>query len=381
MRTVVAYPGGEVDLPLEADRVVATWDGPRALDSDSLAQEIATALEFPLDFPSLQRALVPGDRVLLAVDSRLPDPRAILGPVVDAMLGAGVDREGIAISLAAGSSPNPGELRSAVADLGLRSIDRREFAYLATTAEGRRVYLDREATDADFVLPIGVLAQTAGGGWSGPWTAIDPGLTSDTGAVASTDPLEVSRLLGNQFQIGVVPGIGGIAAVVAGFASSVLAKGIETAERAWTLRVDRRADLVVLGLGEGAGLDAALSAFATGAKLARRGGKIVVLSDASGPIGSATLKLSGADRFDSADVLLAGTEAEPDHASARALKEALDWADLYLWSGIDADEVEDLGLIPLGHPREARRLAESAIDAILVNHAEWTRALVSEDES
>ena len=36
--------------------------------------------------------------------------------------------------------------------------DRANLAYLATTAGGRRVYLDRDLTDADFVLPVGRLA-------------------------------------------------------------------------------------------------------------------------------------------------------------------------------------------------------------------------------
>ena len=105
----------------------------------------------------------------------------------------------------------------------------------------------------------------------------------------------------------------------------------------------------------------------------------MVLSDASGPIGGAALRLAGADRFDSADTLLAGTEAEPDHASARALSGALAWADLYLSSKLDSDVVEDLGLTPLGSPREARRLAEVALDVTIVNHAQWTRADEEED--
>jgi len=371
MRTVVVYTGGEIDLPLQGERIVTAWDGPSGLDSATLAAELSSALSSPLDFPSLSLAIVPGDRVLLAVDPRLPEPESILGSVTDVLLAAGVDREAITVAVATG--PNPAKILDAIASLGLKHSSG-EFAYLATTNEGRRIYLNKDAADADLVLPIGVIAQSAGARWSGPWSTLDPGLTNDSMAIHSEDPQEISWLLGNQFQIGVVPGVSGVAAVIAGSSSSVLAKGIARAERVWTLRVDRRSELAILGLGEGAGLDSTWAAFATGASLVRRGGKVVVLSDASGSIGGATLRLSGADRFDSADTLLAGTEAEPDHASARLLCSAMAWADLYLWSRLDADTVEDLGITPLGNPREARRLAEAAVDVTLVNHAQWTRA-------
>ncbi len=355
---------------------MAAWNGPTGLDSATLAAELSAALRSPLDFPSLSLAVVPGDRVVLAVDPRLPEPELILGTVTDNLLAAGVEREAITIAVATGLEP--AKLLDAVASLGLK-LASGEFAYLATTENGRRVYLNKDAADAEFVLPIGVIAQTAGARWTGPWSTLDPGLTNDSVTIHSEDPQEVSWLLGNQFQIGVVPGVSGVAAVIAGSSASVLAKGIARAEQVWTLRVDRRAELAILGLGEAAGLDSTWSAFATGASLVRRGGTVVVLSDASGSIGGATLRLSGADRFDSADTLLAGTEAEPDHASARSLCGAMAWADLYLWSKLDADTVEDLGLTPLGNPREARRLAEAAVDVTLVNHAQWTRAAVEVD--
>ena len=55
--------------------------------------------------------------------------------------------------------------------------DRKQLAYLASTSEGRRVYLNRLLTDADVVVPVGRLGYDAVLGYRGPWGLIFPGLS------------------------------------------------------------------------------------------------------------------------------------------------------------------------------------------------------------
>ncbi len=55
--------------------------------------------------------------------------------------------------------------------------DRAQIAYLASTKEGRRVYLNRLLTDADVVVPVGRLGYDPILGFRGPWSLLFPGLS------------------------------------------------------------------------------------------------------------------------------------------------------------------------------------------------------------
>ena len=395
MRKVLSYPGGTLEFPLADDRFVAIWSGPTSRDVPDLASTVRQALETPVDLPSLSTCVVPGDRVVIAADPGVPELATIVSVVANVLEAAGVERADTTLLLTevSGDAPAP-ILPAGIVVVFHQPDDPAELAYLAATEAGRRVHLSRLATDADFVMSIGTIARETSLGWSGPWSTLFPGLSDretklvyKAGKRASAPLLlkessEVGRLLGNQFQIGVVPGSDGIAAVIAGLGDSVRATALSAAANAWTLCVDRRADLVVVGTSPSAGLDATWAALATGAALARRGGKVVALSDAGGPIGPATqLLLDHEER--GAMASLRGAESESDYAAARNLAEALDWADLYLFSQLEDGEVEELGLIPLGKATEALRLAASASasEVTLVSHAEKTVAVVAEESS
>lgn len=398
MSAAVEYPGGSLEFPFDDDRIVGAWSGPAGRSGDEVAGEIRRALERPLDFPPLRQAIVPGDRVILAVDPGTPELSTIVAAVVNVIESAGIDREQVCV-LATDRGPEgweaslPAGIAATIHDPDASGA----MAYLATTSGDRRIYLNRELTDADFVLPIGPIGRDPILVARGPWSVLFPDMSDHEtrrqlaagatkgGAARSNAALdesqEVGWLLGNQFQIGVVPGSSGVAALLAGDAQAVRKAGLEATDAAWTLRADRRADLVVVGTGADAGVEGTWSALALGASLVRRGGKVVALSGATGPIGAAASRLAGADGAGAALSALRGAEGEADYAPARQLADALSWADLYLYSGLDPDVVEDLGLIPLARPEEARRLAAASPQITLVSHAELTRGEIVGEES
>ena len=374
MEVGVTYSEGRLRLAVDPEKLVGVWDGPPESPSADLAAAVAAALDDPLDFPPLARAVVPGDQVVIAADAEAARVPGVVAAVVAALAAAGVERSAIAV---AGSSEGHGGRR-----LAHDPADRDSLSYLATTAVGRRVYMSREVIDADLVIPVGVIARGPGGSWRGPWSALFPGLADDSKEVAP-DPLaesfEVAWLLGNQFQVGLIPSAEGFSGVVAGLGTSVRDRAIAQIEQRWTFRAERRAEVAVLGLDPGAGIDAAWSAFGSGAALVRSGGKVVVLSDARGAIGPAAQRLAGAESFGAARSLLEGVVGDADLESAKRLAEALSWADLYLWSGLDPELVESLGVIPITHLRQVERLVASARDVSLVSHAEQTLCVAGEE--
>ncbi len=161
------------------------------------------------------------------------------------------------------------------------------WPYLASTKSGRRVYLNKLLTDADFVLPIGRLGVDDVLGTRRPWSTLYP-LLSDLETLqafqgwatednrsheqpsqGSSESIEAAWLLGCQFQIGIVPGVNGPVEVVAGLDSAVREQGAEALSRSWMFRAETRAELVVAGIGR-SGLPTTLEDLANGLSTAAR---------------------------------------------------------------------------------------------------------------
>jgi hypothetical protein len=361
---------------------------------------LADALEHPRDYPPLRQAVVPGDRVVIALGDDVPDAAAVLGAVCEVFRAAGVDPESVTVLTDA--EPRAGLSQAVPGGVTFRRHDpedRANLAYLATTAAGRRVYLDRALTDADFVLPVGRLAYDPVLGYRGPWGVIFPGLSdaetrrtvrAGAGDDHPPDPrrprpvlaesAEVSWLLGSQFQVGLVAGVTGVVGVVAGLSATVLDQGVRAVEEAWAFRTGERAELVIAGIGrpgDPSGIDDVARGLATASRLVTRGGKIVVLSRAGGPIGPAVRRLFQADDPRAAAAALKGHESDSDYPAARQISRALAWADVYLLSALERDDVEDLAMIALDRPEEARRLAAVSGSCLVVSQADLAHAHVA----
>lgn len=139
------------------------------------------AVESPLDHPPLSAAVVPGDRIVLAVEPGVPQAAAIVAGVIRALLAGGVDGLDITVvstggtevecgpsatdSNAPDTAPEPTsfllgelppELRAGIAEIRHRPEDAGSLAYLAATDDADPIYLNRRLCDADLVVPIGV---------------------------------------------------------------------------------------------------------------------------------------------------------------------------------------------------------------------------------
>lgn len=399
MRIALAFQSEELDFEVPEDRLVASWNGPESVPPERVGPLVREALENPRGYPPLRQAVVPGDRVVIALDPATPELTAILEAVRDVLNRAGVTNETIQLLLTAPppadwSETSPEGLAWTVHD----PDDATAFAYLASNPQGRRIYLNRLATDADFVLAIGPFGFDATLGARGPWSVIFPGLSNtetrrsfrpqsrnDAGELEPlSESANVSWLLGSQFQIGVLPGASGLAGIVAGIEESVQEEGLRALAESWMLRTNRRADLVIVGVGrpdQPAGFDALADALETATRLVRPGGKVAALSRVGGTPGPAVGRLLGVEDPRSRQSALKGAENEPDFETARKLARSLALADVYLFSDLPENLVEDLAMVALGKPTEARRLADVAASCLFVSHAELTRAEVAETDN
>jgi nickel-dependent lactate racemase len=404
MHVSVSYHNERLDFELPDERLVTAWTAPAGMDASEQLESVRNALEEPLDFPPLRQMIVSGDRVVIAFDNTIADPRPPLEALGRALGESGGETESVTVVVPrVGREDLHGALPAGWQLVTHDPKDRDQIAYLAATKEGRRVYLNRLLTDADVVVPIGRLGFDPIMGYRGPWSVIYPDLSDHATIEAHRGRLrvheaesapararatleesfEVSWLLGTQFHVGLVPGSSGLAAVVAGRENSVRERGITALNRIWKLDATSRAELVVVGIGcagKSTTLDELAEGLATACQLVQRGGKIVALSRATGEIGPALRCLIDEDDPNKRAAALRGHEGDDDFLCARRFAQAQNWADVFVFSELPPDTVDDLSFVALERPEQARRLVAKSNSCSFVSQADLTRAVVRTDE-
>lgn len=115
------------------------------------------ALQTPRDFPPMEAAIVPGDRVALAVDPNAPS----IVEVVEGVLRALGETEAGDVDIVLWDEADDHTLARLQHEVGQatrvirhQSSDRSSLRYLGADQDAEPVYLNRRLVDADFVLPI-----------------------------------------------------------------------------------------------------------------------------------------------------------------------------------------------------------------------------------
>lgn len=370
-----------------------------------LRARLRRQLAVPLDFPPLAQACVPGDSVVLALDGGTPCAAELVAGIWDVLETCGIEPDAVQI------------LQPPVLN-GLRVIDPRsrlpdgirqqvtwrihdpaatkQHAYLATTARGDRVYLDRDLIDADVSLAVGTVAYDALLGYRGTHSVFYPGLSNleafskargeghqelgpdDERPLRQTID-EVAWLLGTLFAVQVVPAAGGGAAdVFAGGSDSVFRRGRQLLQEFWRVPVPERVDLVVAAVdhdGSGTTWEQVGAALAAARRIVSREGRIVLLSDLALEPGPAVDVLRSQRSARNALPVIRKL-ASDDMIPATQVANACDWARVYFLSQLPGDLIDELFMVPLENERQAARLLEGDSSCVLLGSAQQTWAEV-----
>lgn len=356
-------------------------------------------ISHPIDFPPLSEAAVCGDRVAIPIARNVPHAADLLLAVWESLSSRGVRAKDVLVlnpasiegSVADPRRLLPDDIRERIVWRTHDATDENERSYLASSASGERVYLSRDLTDADLVIPIGVIEFDPALGYAGTASVLYPGFSSVEAItqlrneghdeLTPDDPRatrqlvdEVAWLLGAHASVQVVRSrSGGAAAVLAGASESVLEQGKTLLRDSWQLEIRQRPDVIVVGVDADAygqttwaGVTAAIE---TARRLIAREGRIVVVSDLSSAPGRG-MELVGESRSPQ-DAAAALREINPpDIRETTRLLRALEWANVYLFSQLETSVVEDLFMMPLETPGEVRRLLESAERCLFVEGAQ-----------
>jgi nickel-dependent lactate racemase len=382
MRIAVEYGHERAEYEVPAEKVIATGPPPPALPDPAVA--IRAALESPVGFPPLRRALTPDDHVAVVVDDSLPHLGELLVPLLEDVVGAGVAPEAVTLLCPPAPAGQPWldelpdslqEVRVEVAD----AADRRRLSYLATTRAGRRLYLNRTLVDADQVVVLSRCRYDPVLGHSGAEGALFPALSDDATRTEvaghfNPDPpasgpwpvhaeaVETAWLLGAPFFVQVIEAAGdGLAHVVAG-TDEASREARRLLDASWKQVVERPGDLVVAGIsGDPARHTFAdlAAALANAARVVRPGGRIVLLTRADPTLGDEADSLRGAEDAEAASASL-GRHPTLSQLAALQWARAAGHAQVALLSGLPGDTVEELFATPLQNASQAQRLLDAA---------------------
>jgi nickel-dependent lactate racemase len=397
MRVGIDYGRERLELDVAESRLVATRRQDMAPPLSDPAQAVRDALENPLGFPALRRALTPDDHVVVVVDNRLPGLVPMLEAIVGYLVQAGIAEEAVTLLY-----PNGAESTL----LGLQAFpgvqvevhepaNRKKLSYLATTRKGKRLYLNRTAVDADQLVVLTRRDYDPLLGYSGSVGAIYPGLSDDEtnrqlwpglsnavpGAAAwpvRQEAGEVTWLLGAPFMIQVIEGSGDEVIHVLGGLADTSKQGDELLDSRWRVTVDQAADIVIAGLAgnpQRHGFAEIAKALANAARVVKPKGRIVLLSQSQPVVGKGGALLRHADKPDQALALLR-RESPPDMEAAFQWVSAVNHASVYLLSGLTHEAAEGLFTIPLDTAEQAQNLLKGNESSLVLADAHKTMAVL-----
>lgn len=406
MRPQLRYGTAAVlQFELEPAALLAECQAPRGAPLADVAAAISRALAAPLAYPPLASAVVPGDRVVIALEPGVPQADLVVAGVVEALAEAGVVPGDITVlsSLEAGCEPSDepeavssatavstATRSSAVRHLSHDPANRGQLSYLTNIGEGKPVYLNRAICEADFVVPIGCLRPETPINYQGVWDGVFPTFADAATLARYRSPAaaasqvqrkrlrkqahEVGWLLGALFTVRVLPGPAGtVLDVLAGDVTAVEKRGAELLATAWDFPVPARASLVVAAIEGGPKQQTWFNvarALSAAAQVVATDGTIAVCSELEIPPGPALQHLSTADSAEEALRAIVH-ERWSDALVASQLLHALENGRVYLLSRLEPEIVESLGIAPVEEAADLERLAARHDSCILVANAQY----------
>ena len=400
MRIALDYGRDRVEFDVADERLIAEPRPPAALADPSAA--VRAALEEPYAFPALRRALTPDDHVAIVLDEELPHLAELLVPLLEHIHSAGVAPASMTLLCPPSASRQAwiDDLPDDFQDVHVEMCDpddRRRMAYLATTQQGKRLYLNRTLVESDQIVVLSGLRYDPLLGYSGAEGSLYPALSDRETrqemsqrvnlGVPDAAPwparraaTETAWLLGAPFFVQVIESAGdGVAQVVAGTVEASR-EGQRLLDVNWRRSVPRPADLVIAGVsGDPSRHTFAVlaAALACAARVVQPGGRIALLSQAEPVLGSEADLLRGAN--DPREILRRlHSEQTVELVPVLRWAAAATQARINLLSGLPDDRVEELFATPLHAAREVQRLIDAGGSCVFLPDAHKMLAVVAE---
>ena len=394
---------GHFQCSLDSDRVVLLRQGPHHCGDVSLAAR--QALQSPLDFPTLDQAVLSDDRIAIALDRQTPGAAAIIAEIWRVLASRHVQPENVTILQPAALNKKPEPDPRTLLPEGVRDAvvwkihdptDEQNCALLASTSTGESVHLARELVDAGLVITVGMTAFDPILGYCGTSSVLYPGMSTVDAIKRSLGlghrellpqderPLrqlmdEIGWLIGIQFTVQVTPAsTRDPHQIVAGNSDSVLQVCRAQVNHNWLISLPDRVHTVLVTITDdvaGHGWNQLGAALACAEQLVEQGGRIIVLSELKEAPQEGINLLRQFENPDECPKPL--RQAMPiDLIPASQLVAAARRARVMLYSQLATDLVDELFMLPIDNLKDVERLLSQAPTCALVGSAQHAFGLV-----
>ncbi len=370
METLNIRFGKDSSWIVPQDKHIASIRAPQPQRND-LAAAVDSALSNPLEFPSLDQALVPGDQLVLVVDPQLPALVEALSAIVHWFCQQGTPASNIQVVLAAEGQWDAAQLAKVIEQRTHISIavtqhsldDNENIAYVAANEASEAIYLNRRVVDADVVIPITCARPQTSLDYFGSFSLF-PLLSNRAtrGQFYSLPKLEKPAIHGQlqswadqaAWWVGVLVGIqiipaadDGIAMVKAGQLQPLEQAAQQMMSDVWGSTGNSSSDLVISILDGPASSQSWLSIarlIFVALRFVTPRGTIVIASELSDPIGKGLARLRDPHQMPEVISKKLASDDSDDALAAAVILNAISSNHVYLISKLRGDSVESLGL-------------------------------------
>lgn len=353
---------------------------PNIAPAEDLASLVDEALSSPVEFPSLDQAVVPGDTVVFPVDSVIPDIENLVPKVLQWFVKRGCSPSNMAVVLAGNQPELASQLSFSIKENIGEEIsvhihdpdDSDEIAYVAANDDANPIYMNRTLVDADVVIPIICCRATSALDYFGAY-GLYPllsdretrgafyrlGKLSDPSAHKKLNHWadEAARWAGFMVEIQVIPaGKNRVAAIYSGLTEPLEKVCEQAMDSAWKTQI--HLSELTIALLDGGQVQQNWLGIARALHAADRctddHGAIVICTQAKETIGKSLSRLR--KNLDSAEDLTKklNKDTSDDAIAASLVHQATTNKHVYLVSNMRSDTLESLGI---GSVKEASQLA------------------------
>lgn len=360
-------------------------------------QSIIDALQNPINSPPLKQIVRVGEKVCLLVNdsTRVARSELFLPPLIDTLIGSGIDKEDLSIVFTNGThrpltkaemTELAGEYAaSLVAMYNHDSKDSAGLVYVGETSFKTPVYVNRMVMEVDRRILTGSVVHHFFAGFGGGRKALIPGVAGwDTiqknhslmlddrarsgnlaGNPVHEDLLEAALLVGGDFIVNTVLNERKeLLGVFAGAMVEAHSAACQLADQANGVNLNRLADVVIASCGghpKDINLYQAHKALDNAMAALKPGGKLILLAKCNEGVGSENY-LQWASRYRTLPELEAALSKEfvlGGH-KAYAIARLLQRGNVYLLSDLLPDQARMLGFTPIASLEEGVELVYSA---------------------
>ncbi|AMV35017.1 hypothetical protein VN12_23020 [Pirellula sp. SH-Sr6A] len=383
---------GSLKVTLPVSENLLPWSHGRAASRDDYASMVRERLENPIEFPPLMLAVIPDDRIAIALEEGVPDGIAIACELIRYLLEHGCSADNLSWVIGTTSPSILDGAKNAMASHGLDGVrlvahdpqDQENHAYIAASESADPIYVQRELIDADVVLPIYCI-RTAECPCASDLFGISPGFTDaatqqrwglawlDDNSTHLHQHEKLSReagwLAGVQFALAVVPSIDGkVAEILAGKPEAVFRQGVEQLSPLPNETYD-----LVIGIVDGAPQQQTWLSVARAAVLAdsicHPNGKVVVCCDVHKATPGIRDLRSDAPA-EQANKRLLRSHAE-DAFPAAVLRSICVHRSVYLMSSLSSTDTESLGFAYVDGLHSLEHLIEQSDSVCVIRGAQY----------